>query len=402
MRQFSVRAMGFCLMGLVAIAGTVCGGLAWYLSREMAASERFWRQYQDLSSIRTHAVATIVKHLGYGQMIHHFKTYVLGRDAARVAKVRMAAGGVLAAIDQYYSAATSAAERQALNDIRQVVLAYARNIAVAEQLVQAGKTAREIDQVVKIDDRPALKGLGILKAQIMASRARNAYGMTKSDVLGEFYAALGFGGLIHQFKNYVLRQQAPLLDQVKGTIGALKASEWKYRQSFALTPEEDAALKTLMGVVTQYERMLDKVQTLISQGLTPEQIESQLHVDDGPALRALQALQAAIAQEIVTEKTRLTQRFTAATMGLFTLALAGIGSALVVVFLLWRLVLARIAAPLHQVSLALFALAKGQLDVAVSGIERKDEIGTLARLVEYLRLRAQVGARLVAARGGER
>lgn len=58
---------------------------------------------------------------------------------------------------------------------------------------------------------------------------------------------------------------------------------------------------------------------------------------------------------------------------------------LVTVGLLLHVLVARVTAPLTQLTEAIHSLGAGNLSVAVPGRERKDEIGALARTVQYFR-----------------
>src|SRR5205823_6099165 len=65
-------------------------------------------------------------------------------------------------------------------------------------------------------------------------------------------------------------------------------------------------------------------------------------------------------------------------------ALAGL-LVLVTVALLLYVLVARVTAPLTQLTEAIHSLGAGNLSVAVPGRDRKDEIGALARTVQYFR-----------------
>jgi methyl-accepting chemotaxis protein len=58
---------------------------------------------------------------------------------------------------------------------------------------------------------------------------------------------------------------------------------------------------------------------------------------------------------------------------------------LVTVALLLHVLIARVTAPLSQLTEAIHSLGAGNLSVAVPGRERKDEIGALARTIQYFR-----------------
>lgn len=119
----------------------------------------------DADITKTELRGQIRAALGYGGMIHQFKNYVLRQDEARVVKVRAGLHATLDAIDTFLAGSIEPAEREALQDIRTVVQKYAAGLDQAIQLVKQGNTPEQIDQVIKVDDGPALAGLQSLTLQ---------------------------------------------------------------------------------------------------------------------------------------------------------------------------------------------------------------------------------------------
>ncbi len=119
----------------------------------------------DTAITKTGLRGQIRASLGYGGMIHQFKNYVLRQDDARIAKVRTGLNTTLDAIDAFLASPVEPAERKALEDIRTVVQKYAAGLDQAIQLVKQGNTPEQIDQVIKVDDGPALAGLQALTLQ---------------------------------------------------------------------------------------------------------------------------------------------------------------------------------------------------------------------------------------------
>jgi len=71
----------------------------------------------------------------------------------------------------------------------------------------------------------------------------------KARLGGQLRAALGYGGVTHSFKNYVLRGQDEYLDRARGNISDIKAVIACYR-NFDLSLGESNALDDML-------RMLD-------------------------------------------------------------------------------------------------------------------------------------------------
>lgn len=126
-----------------------------------------WSDYRNRAVCRQELVMEIKTHFGYGGFIHNFKNYVLrGGDeyVKRFEKNRIA---VAEAISELKKIATPA-EQKAVGDIEKVAGQYVENMKTAIEMKKNGKGANEIDDAVKVDDKPAFEAfekiLGELKA----------------------------------------------------------------------------------------------------------------------------------------------------------------------------------------------------------------------------------------------
>ncbi len=107
-----------------------------------------------------------------------------------------------------------------------------------------------------------------------------------SDIRADF----GYGGLIHNFKNYVLRQDpdyGPILRQQSARLlGTIQA----YRNSDPSQVELDA-LRQIEDVALEYTGNIPLIEEGIAAGQTAEQIDTRVRVDDSGALAALATLE---------------------------------------------------------------------------------------------------------------
>ncbi|QIR15498.1 sensor domain-containing protein [Shewanella aestuarii] len=106
------------------------------------------------------------------------------------------------------------------------------------------------------------------------------------EILEEIHHSIGFGGLIHHFKNYVLRHNPSYLDSAKESIQKFKHSLYSYHQ-FVNSAAEEQAILDIKNVVEQYEANLELVTLGIANGQTIAQIDKVVKVDDEPAFIAL-------------------------------------------------------------------------------------------------------------------
>lgn len=113
----------------------------------------------------------------------------------------------------------------------------------------------------------------------------------RSSLINEITASLGYGGVIHQFKNYILRQDDNYRAQfIQGYTGLLNQIS-RYQALSGISSLEQNALKDIINVAEQYRQHLDGVQALITNGAGISQIDASVKVDDKPALNAIVQLQ---------------------------------------------------------------------------------------------------------------
>jgi methyl-accepting chemotaxis protein len=112
----------------------------------------------------------------------------------------------------------------------------------------------------------------------------------KSDALMGLQNAMGYGGMIHQFKNYILRGDEPRVEKfslhVDTALGAIKI----YRD-LGVETMESTALKEIETTIENYSSKILLVTKMISEGLTVAQIDGRIKVSDAQALQALQDLE---------------------------------------------------------------------------------------------------------------
>ncbi len=113
---------------------------------------------------------------------------------------------------------------------------------------------------------------------------------------------LGYGGYIHNFKNYVLRRD---LEYV-GTL--VKSQEAVYRdldllEDFVITKEEKDALTNIRNVFDQYVEAVEVAQDAFNSGLSIEEVDELIRINDGPAITSF-----AFLNHSLLTRTRLAER----------------------------------------------------------------------------------------------
>ncbi len=385
MKNMSIKALSLIILSFIAIYGAFVIYAAMTISKNTGEAEQFWVKYQDISSTRVSAFNSIVNAMGYGEMIHLFEDYIIRKDDSLPARIRVAVGKVHASIEQYTEAAITPTERAALRQIKKVVDAYAMKLQDARSMVDEGYSSRQIDKVAQIDDAPALSGLDTLRKAVEEHRLEKSDEPTKIQLLGEFHRALGFGGMIHNFELYLLRQKSENADKVKKSIADIQVAVDKYR-NFSLVPAEDLALKGLMEVVNKYRDNLDTAISMAAENRAPEEIDLRVKIDDKPALSALQILHAEYSNAIEASKKTTTDHLRNSTKLSKNIFIASaIGLALLMLLIAWVL-FSHVLGPINKISATLDKFIDGDLDIEFYGTERKDELGYMATVIDKLRL----------------
>ena len=116
-------------------------------------------------------------------------------------------------------------------------------------------------------------------------------------VVNKLERNIGYGGLIHNFKNYVLRgDDADRVSALKNSEEALILLERLHKSAQNLGI--DVSLKHTREMVLSYTQRLEQVHKLSANGLSPLLIDQQVRFNDTPAIQevglTLAALEAAV------------------------------------------------------------------------------------------------------------
>lgn len=160
-KWLATAAIMTCLM-VVAIAAT--GNMMVYLEAKDAGED--WSEFESTTIQKSKFLSELRSSLGYGGMIHQFKNMVLRADAKRYEKVERGISNSRAALQGLRDLPLTPQERESLTKIESVVDAYAANAKKVVAYIAEGKTAVEIDKLVKISDKPALEGLNALSTTV--------------------------------------------------------------------------------------------------------------------------------------------------------------------------------------------------------------------------------------------
>ena len=112
---------------------------------------------------------------------------------------------------------------------------------------------------------------------------------TETALLNQLSRENGYGGFIHNFKNFILRHDVRYLNAARSNLTEIKNILFRYR-ALPLSQEKKEALNEVEEVFQHYAEKLLRVDIALEEGLPIEQIDQRVHVDDMPALQALEFL----------------------------------------------------------------------------------------------------------------
>ncbi|MCU7840653.1 MAG: CZB domain-containing protein [Candidatus Thiodiazotropha sp. (ex Troendleina suluensis)] len=121
-------------------------------------------------------------------------------------------------------------------------------------------------------------------------------------LISDLRSSLGYGGVIHHFKNYVIRGNEKYHDRLLNSFSRLTTILKTYESISNLTIEEREALSDIIAVTNQYKSYVDTVKAMIDSSKSVSEIDAVVKVDDSPAFKAFSTLDKAYGD--MTESTR--------------------------------------------------------------------------------------------------
>lgn len=142
----------------------------------------------------------------------------------------------------------------------------------------------------------AFLALFIMQRSLIADQ-ETSWQQLRDDALAREEALLrirenaGYGAMIHNFKNYVLRGQDKYHGRIVKNHEGIQKAIAEYRSISSITAEERKALNDIEGVYQKYRNETDRVAGFVKQGMTAQQIDGQVKISDGPAVQGLEVLE---------------------------------------------------------------------------------------------------------------
>ena len=371
---------------LALLLAVICGSLAvtqLFLSRNIEVIDTTWHIYQTDLSEKARLEGSLRAAIGYGGMIHNYKNYLLRQDYSYNIRVHDNLGAARAVLQQLHATELNNAEALALIDISAMLDSYDEQIHVAEALIAKQRPIAEIELAARVDDRAALRGLQTLRKSVI-NDDNSAAQLSKARMLADIRAAIGYGGFIHDFKNFLLRHDIELHNRADLRLHEAEQVIERYRQQ-PITRAEEVALEDVADTLAEYDIKLHRIVEMLDRGMSIGDVDREVKVDDGPAVRALHTLEHEIAIQIAQRSANvskaldtLKQLLAVGTWGMILLLL------LIALFTYW-LMQARVIKPILRLTHSMSRLAKNNLDVEISGHYRENELGQMAEAVRVFK-----------------
>ena len=340
--------------------------------------QAIWKGFEASRSVKSRSLGALRSQLGYGGMIHNFKNFILRREQKYFHSAAQSLGGARAELIRYQTFHLSPRERRAIADIGNILDAYGRALTTVAGLVRQGKTPAEIDRVVRIDDGPAIRGLQMLEEVESEEDVNRGIKDNKACIVSTLRSVIGYGGMIHNYKNYLLRREASLRTAVGEDISRARRALSKY-EALGVNGIEKDAIKRIRDVLTAYENQTRNIAHFLQQGETPMAIDRMVYVEDAPALAALNDLDREIVAQSESGAVRLREALERVMMmETFSLFIAAIATLVLIAGCYW-LIRVQIVRPINSLTENMTRLAREDLDIEIQGVDKNNEIGSMAK-----------------------
>ncbi len=111
----------------------------------------------------------------------------------------------------------------------------------------------------------------------------------KKQIISQMKSVVGYGGLIHNFKNYILRGKEKYEKDFEAKYQKLLSLISKY-ESQGVSSKEKEELNKIKNVFTQYKKVLNEIVKAQSSGMSIKELDNLVKVNDKPAINAFKNL----------------------------------------------------------------------------------------------------------------
>lgn len=277
LKRFADLTTAICLVCAILFAGSslFLYSLVERVDRQIASHER----QSDPNVI---AMNELIANAGFGGMIHSFKNYLL-RGGDEIRTFDQTSGAMLSNLGKLERQLGPDYEDE-IEAVRSVIREYQDQAEVIRSIRAMDDNAEGIDAVVQVDDSHAGAAMAVLRRATIEDGDP-----TKSTILHDLRRSLGYGGMIHHFKNFVLRKTPDYEAAARDAADRATAAIAAYRAS-GLNETEIECLDVVAETVAAFRANIDVVRQMVDQGATAQEIDAVVLIPHRPALLALNTL----------------------------------------------------------------------------------------------------------------
>ena len=389
LKNLTLRKISLILFSILAFIGVLLIFDTLYFSQHVSQINKAWLSYQSQHAEKARLETSLREKLGYGGMIHDFKNYILRKDFEVFVRLQKSMGATQSIVDQYLALSSTQAEKLALEDIKETLNKYQAGIKQIRIEIANEKSSTEIDNIVKINDQLALRGLQILRKEIISEYEYYNQAQKKPVIAAAIRSELGYGGMIHSFKNYVLRQDKKFLEQTSQSIEKVMELIDLYSRQYP-TPGEETSLDDIKNTLFKYQQKLNIISNMIKKGATAEQIDQQIIINDRLALRGLNTLEHDIILQIELKSGNLSNKI----IEVMTHQKIHIYTAVTIILLLASILFwffnNKIINPVKNISQLMTELARGNIDLELPDYNNQTELGQMIKALHIFKEHEQL------------
>ena len=110
------------------------------------------------------------------------------------------------------------------------------------------------------------------------------------EIINNLRSHMGYGGLIHQFKNYVIRNQEKQVKSFQQQYDAVTKDLKKYLSLPHITQQAKEDVATVQATADQYKTAMATAIKMHSEGYSTNEIDKAIKISDAPAVQAIARL----------------------------------------------------------------------------------------------------------------
>ena len=364
MDHLSLRKLSIIIIIALCAISIIHGYSSIRVTEQVDEIQQSWSEFRSQNNEKARLVNSLYQVLGYGGMIHDFKNYILRKDISDFIKVERSMGAAQSVVKQYIALGNSPTETLIFSDIQATLDNYQHAIILVKDSIDEKKTSIEIDNLVKVDDELALRGLKLLQAEIVNLHPYFGDKTNKPVLASALYAEFGYGGMIHSFKNYILRHDLKYKENTISSISHIEDIVALYEE-LSPTISEQTALKDIMFFLNIYKNNIKLIDQGIEQNLSPEQIDIQVKVTDIYALRGLKTIEHDIIYQIEKKSDLLSLLIQDVYNKEQQNALTVIIATIFIGFFIYWVFTTKVINPVKNISRVMLKMSQGDINVTV-------------------------------------